>query len=384
LEILGISDIFAAFARKNLDRTTMEIKNPKFNYRQPASKKNPKLIEVPLTDRGAFEYYFCDAKFDRFDIWQNKGSAHVKELHRLLVDTGMIRRRKSDVMHPLPPLGENVVKVDLSDDDWDLYDEVYDEFRDWSVDEAKRVAREEGISPDDAVRQVLRKLANGEGVMRLTKVRQVLATGKIPGTVEWIHKFMDGSLTIRHADGHKGPVSDDPNRRKLILFVHHQEPRKLLIEHPELQQYGILTILPGQEQTGDSIQQHKRLFQSDDRHRLIICSMAAREGHTLTAAKDVYLHEIPFVPSWVVQMAGRCWARLSEDFEPHEATVHYAVTDQTEDTRLLQMNRIKKATFNAVIDGEGQDDSIKEIREEDIETLVRAFALGSKQIGVAA
>jgi len=375
LEILGIAHIFAAFARSKLKRTTMEIKNPKFDFKRPAGSKNPRTIEVPLTDKGAFEYYFCNAAFDKFFIWQNKGAANVKELHKLLIDTGMVRRRKSDVMHPLPKLTESVVKLSMTESAWAEYERLDEEFRDWAITEAKELAKEEGMSIEKAVGVITRKLDNGEAMMRLTKIRQWLGMGKVDGTVEWIHKFMAGDESV---------TGGDKTRQKVIVFVHHQDPRKALIEHPDLQQYGILTILPGGEQTGDSIQKHKRLFQKDDRYRLMICSMAAREGHTLTAAKDVYLHEIPFVPSWVVQMAGRCWARLSEDFEPHDANIHYAVVDGTEDPRLLQMNRIKKATFNAVIDGEGQDDSITEMKAESVETLVRSILRKTKEIGVAA
>lgn len=375
LEILGIDYIFAKFARSKLTRTTMEIKNPKFDFKRAANSKNPRTIEVPLTDKGAFEYYFCEAKFDKFHIWQNKGAAHVKELHKLLIDTGMVRRRKSDVMHPLPKLTEDVVKISMTSEAWAEYERLDEEFREWAINEARELARTENISIPKAIMEITRKLDNGEAMMRLTKIRQWLGMGKVDGTVEWIHKFMANDPEV---------TGGDETRQKLIVFVHHQDPRKALIEHPELQQYGILTILPGGDQTGESIQSHKRLFQKDDRYRLMICSMAAREGHTLTAAKDVYLHEIPFVPSWVVQMAGRCWARLSEDFEPHDANIHYAVVDGTEDPRLLQMNRIKKATFNAVIDGEGQDDSITEMKGESVETLVRSILRKTKEIGVAA
>ena len=67
-----------------------------------------------------------------------------------------------------------------------------------------------------------------------------------------------------------------------------------------------------------------------------MCYPGAREGLTLTAAKDVLVAEIPFMPDWVIQMAGRCWARLSRDYAPHEAHVHYAVAGYTIDEYLKQ------------------------------------------------
>ena len=111
--------------------------------------------------------------------------------------------------------------------------------------------------------------------------------------------------------------------------------------------------------------------------------MAAREGHTLTAASDVLLGELPFTPSWVVQMAGRCWARLSEQFEPHGATLHYGIVDVPEDARSLKRIMVKKSVFSKVIDGEGTEADVEELKQERLTTLLDVIQLGDLDLSVA-
>ena len=85
---------------------------------------------------------------------------------------------------------------------------------------------------------------------------------------------------------------------------------------------------------------------------LIICYSEAREGLTLTAAHDVLIVEMPFMSSWILQMAGRCWARVSELYPPHEAHIHYAMADLGIDKYLEEMVRQKGLLHRTIVDGE--------------------------------
>ena len=134
--------------------------------------------------------------------------------------------------------------------------------------------------------------------------------------------------------------------------------------------------------SGDEIQEAKRAFQEDDDVRLIICSMAAREGHTLTAAKDVLVVDMPYTPSWVVQIAGRCWARFSELYDPHEAYVHYLIAEDTIDKSILRKSRMKKKTFDAIIDNEGTEDLTGE-NEMPTDDLLASIVEGIVEVGIA-
>lgn len=371
LTILGIERVFSDYAMDRLGGVKAKVHN-RFGW---SSK--------PMWPKRAFETYFCAGAHDRYGAWHNDGTSNTIELNALLVEHGMVRRRKSDVMHPLPELFENVVLIEPSAAHRERYAELASDFRKVVLTAARDVAVQEGSSVEYAVRIALAKLVAGEQIMQMTALRQEVAAAKLEGTISWVHSFMDGSLTYPGPDGADVRVGDDPTRRKVILFVHHRAPRAAIASHPDLQRYGVVTIDPGGEMNDAAVQAAKARFQADPDIRLMVATMAAREGHTLTAAKDVYIHEIPFVPSWIVQMAGRCWARLSEDYEPHEATVHYAVAPGTIDIPSVRRVRLKSAIFSAVIDAEGQDESISDLRAEDLDSLVESMAITRKELGLA-
>lgn len=372
LQIIGVEDVFADYARSKLDSTKMKT----------WTRRGWRWTEI--TDRRAFEMRWCDGQYDSFKKWYAGGASNTAELNRLLLERVMIRRRKSDVMHPLPVLDEQLITIDLHEDHVDEYQEIDDNFTEWMKERAREEAEEQDISLAEALRLVYFKLENAAGVMRMTALRQAVARGKIEGLKDWIHQFMDGSLEyVPKAGPDKGEkirIGDNPDRKKLIVFAYHREIQELLIEDPELQQYGLVYI-----RSGENPQEAKRLFQKDPRARLMICYSGAREGHTLTAARDVLLAEIPFVPSWIVQMAGRCWARISEEFEPHEATVWYGISPGTIDSLLLHKVKLKKGMFNAVIDGEGLEEPEETdfSNEEQADILMEMIMQGHKTINIA-
>src|SRR5699024_11294896 len=93
----------------------------------------------------------------------------------------MIRRRKSDVMHPLPFLDEQLLTLDLDEDHVEEYQEIDRNFTEWMKEKAREEAEELDISLAEALRLVYFKLENAAGVMRMTALRQAVARGKIKG-----------------------------------------------------------------------------------------------------------------------------------------------------------------------------------------------------------
>jgi hypothetical protein len=83
-------------------------------------------------------------------------------------------------------------------------------------------------------------------------------------------------------------------------------------------------------------------------------------------------------------MAGRCWARFSELFEPHEANIHYAVVMGTIDGDLVRMVRLKKKQFDAVIDGEGQDDEdLEDLNDKSVDMLAQLLHINGGDLAIA-
>lgn len=362
--IHGVEHIFGEYAKRKLGKDEMIIKFWNQKLRRVITQRRE------MTEHRAFEEYFCKGKYYGHR-WVTEGAAHTAELNAMLTENLIIRRKKSDVISPLPDIHEQIVNVEMSEEWTKVYDQQQSEFALWAQTQIGTIMEMENVSKSKALHILKMKLKNAEQVMQMTQLRRTLSEGKVDPTVEWIHRFMAGDPEIVGEDADK--------RRKLILFVHHIEPRNAFLNHPDLQQYGIRHILSGAEQDGASIQEHKREFQADPDIRLLICSMAAREGHTLTAAYDIAMTDIPFTASWVQQIAGRCWARLPD---VHEAYLHYIVVPGTEDNRSIQRIRLKSLSFNAVIDGEGSDDDITDAMEEDISFVMEDVASKIRKLGI--
>lgn len=375
LKVIGVHEWIAGYAKETLPETTEYWRK---SWGGGATCKRGKM-----SSKRAFEIYFCNGYYDKYHNWWNSGASHIEELNELLItDASMVRRRKSDVMRPMPNLTENVVYTKLNEEYTDMYKEATVDFYNFYLEKAREIAAEEGISVDRAMKIASRKLDSSGLLMQIGELRKIASNGKPEAAIKWIDDFLQGDLVTKHADDVNAPVSDDPSRRKLIVFVHYRDTRDEIMSSELLSKYNPVYILPGGEMSGDEIQEAKRAFQEDDDVRLIICSMAAREGHTLTAAKDVLVVDMPYTPSWVVQIAGRCWARFSELYDPHEAYVHYMIAEDTIDKSILRKSRMKKKTFDAIIDNEGVEDLAKS-DDMPTEDLLENIVNGIVEVGIA-
>ena len=103
LHILGWADEFVEYAKKKLGKDV-----------KAKIKTRNGMRSVNLSKKMIFEKRWCGGYSDKFGAWQNGGSSNREELHQLLIEHGMIRRLKSDVMNPLPDLTEHLVSVPMS------------------------------------------------------------------------------------------------------------------------------------------------------------------------------------------------------------------------------------------------------------------------------
>lgn len=389
LSILGVEQRFGDYAMQRCGDER------KVDWYYNRSRREYVRKTSAMTPFRAFELYFCDGFWygDRNNgqtrsrskrVWSNRGAAHIAEFNALL-NTVMVRRRKADVMTPLPPIHEHVVTQRLTGEGLEEYRRVEHEFEAWCRAQVDHVMETEGVSRMAALRIIARRLASNKDIMQMTALRATLSHAKVQPTVDWITRFMEGDPEAMGVDPRDPEsVASVADRRKLIVFVHHRQTREALLHHPDIQKYGVVTILPTNEQTGEQVQQAKEAFQSTDADspRIIICTMAAREGHTLTAARDVFILEPPFVASWVTQMVGRCWARLPD---VHEAHVHMAIVPHSDDIRSLHRIRRKAVTFKAVVDNEAREadvDAVSAETEQDVDDLVESMSFMARSLGI--
>lgn len=357
LNVLGETEPFVEAASEEM--STTEINQP--FYRN--GRLQWKMRE--MSDKEIFERRWCAGGFGeqylagkgKGYVWMNFGASNLSELHRVLSETVMIRRKKRDVIQ-LPAPYERIVPVPLNDEQMEEYQEMKKNFRQYMFDIADEYADKWEVPLETAIRMLRGKLDFAEPLIQMSKLTQFVSRSKTDQIVKWVIRFMEGDKSIIDKDADK--------RKKLIVFAHHIDTQNELINNEELQKYGMVSILAGSK---DVVEVTER-FQKDDDCRLIICYSGAREGHTLTASYDVLIAEPPPVPSQAEQMACRCYARVSEDFEPHVAYVHYAITPNTVDVLQLRRMNLKKGISDAVIDGE-DDPSRSDKKEKEKRTAIQ-------------
>lgn len=344
LKVLGVENVYAKYAR---DRLMEDGEQMSVQISTGYGRKR-----VNLTGKMAFEARWCNGHVDKWGHWVNSGASHSAELHKLLISNSMIRRKKSDVIAPLPDLNQELLKVTLSAEDRVEYDRQANEFAEYLLGKTAAQARRDGVDEDYATHVASKKLEESEAVMRVSELRQTLGLAKSKVAVNWIKRFFDTDEI----------TGGDPNRNKLIVFCHHKEVQSFLVNHPDLKKYGVVNITEANT-SPKGIQEAKRSFQKDPNTRLIICSSGATAGHTLTAAWDTLQVELFWGPTLTYQAIGRNWARFSEEHEPHEAYYHTMVAMETIDMATYHSNIIKKSLMDGYIDGEEIDPELIEERD---------------------
>lgn len=337
--ILGLEKMFGEYA---IDHLPESEKMQKVMVGRGAVARGQKgarrqVKKVPIWGERAFQLYFCGATVDHFGDVSLHKATHKSELHSLLTNHVMIRRRKQDVMNMDDlPLRQQVHTFLLNDEDRAQYTALEKEFVDHCLAQAEIEAAERGITVKAAIREVEKKLFSAEKGMQHAALVQHLAESKIEQAIEWIEDFFN---------------NPDHEGEKLLVFGIRRVLLNALADDPRLEKFGRVAMLAG----GDH-QTPKKRFQKDPDCRLMICYSGARAGHTLTAAWHGLIVETPYMPDWTVQMAGRFWARFSEEYEPHDATLHFLVAENTIDTHILMQARNRKMDFDAIMDNETHED----------------------------
>jgi len=354
------SELWSQLMITGMDEPIVKHMNKRQKFPSRTKINARKTFTVPINDKLKFEIRYCKGRPGPFG-WEALGSDHEHELSQVLRSHGLIRRKKSEFITPLPLLYQNFIRCPLTEKGLKEYEMLEKEFKAHLSVKLQRKARKEKWTIEQLRSEKAdkwRKADIAEAIMKMTEARQKSAELKIPYIVNWLHRFFEGDPSI---------VGKSKNRKKIIVFAHHKETQKALIEHPELQKYGILSIIAGTKNTNDIVDE----FQNwNSGKNLMILNSESREGLTLTAAHDVLLVELPFQPSWIIQMAGRCWSRISELYPPHSAHLHYAVSDTNIDRYLEEMIRKKSWLHKTIIDGELVTDMMNdmesgEVKEED-------------------
>lgn len=271
--------------------------------------------------------------------WDFSGAANLDELNDKLRANCYIRRNKADVLTELPAKQRSIVAVEI--DNRAEYRKAENELISWLKEQA---ANDEKFSasiahlPADEQKKKRaeyamsagKKAARAEQLVRIEKLKQLSAQGKMAAVIEWVESFMESG-------------------EKLVLFAHHQNIIEKLAT--QFKSYTITgeTPLDKRQVAVDS-------FQNDPDTKLIICNIkAGGVGLTLTAASNVAFCELGWNPAEHDQAEDRCH-RIGQQ---SSVNAWYLLGAATIDVDIASLIEAKRSVVDAATEGgEVVDNSI--------------------------
>jgi len=250
--------------------------------------------------------------------WEYKGATNLDELHELLTETCMIRRRKADVLDQLPDKTRIVVPFELSKDGRKEYDYAENNFMRW-------LAKSQGKARAASARKAAQ-------LVKMGYLKRLAASLKYDQTTTWVDDFFDNS------DG------------KLVLFGVHKK-----IIQPLVERYKSSCVLVDGSVSGRKRQVAVDKFQGKDKIRLFVGNLqAAGVGLTLTAAHNAAFCELGWTPGEHTQGEDRIH-RIGQE---NAASCYYLVARNTIEEDLCLVLQEKQAVLEATLDGAGSGDDL--------------------------
>jgi SWI/SNF-related matrix-associated actin-dependent regulator 1 of chromatin subfamily A len=245
----------------------------------------------------------------------NKGN--LKKLNYLLHKQCYYRRLKSEAKADLPPKTRQVMLVDIDNrDEYDMAEQNFVKYL------KERMALSQG--------QVNQKLRS-EVLVQMGILKKIAAKGKLPAVKEWTQDLLD-------------------QEEKVVLFAYHREVQAELVKS-----FKNSVAIASQEVTPMSvIQENKRLFMTSKTHNVIVCSIsAAAEGHTLNAASNLAMTELP----WHFGKAEQCEDRIHRITNWLPANITYILAENTIDRHIYKVIMDKKDMHDAVTGTEEEEET---------------------------
>lgn len=213
------------------------------------------------------DYYWDGANY------KEGGIRNPKEFREHVQDI-VIRRERTEVMKELPLINRTMFYTELDAINQNTYDESVSDFVKWY--NSKVIGGEE----DDFETSTAM-------VAMLAKMRHITGLAKIPATVEWVDNFIT------------------ENERKLVLFVHHKDVGKLLLDELGKKQYKFPILKITAEMDGIERFNTQEQFNKTAKCIMIASTLASGEGLNLQTCSDCIMHERQWNPANEEQAEGR-------------------------------------------------------------------------------
>lgn len=265
-----------------------------------------------------YAHKFCNMRRTPWG-WDFSGASNLDELHSLLTNHLMVRRRKEDVLKDLPAKTRTVVPMELSRKDREEYEEAADDLIKWLVRKGK-LGR-------------AKKAAQAEQLVRMGYLKRLAGRLKKAHVVNWVQDFLDSS------DG------------KLILFGLHRKLIRAVEAH-----FGGVSVRVDGSVTGKARQRAIDAFNLNPKKRLFIGNIhAAGVGWSCTSSSTVAFCEIDWVPGNMIQAEDRAHG-LFRGVAGQAVSVYYLVADETIESYLVELIHRKQRVLDKTLDGRDEGD----------------------------
>jgi hypothetical protein len=231
-------------------------------------------------------------------IWNTSGASNLDEL-RDRTKSIILRRMKTDILD-LPEKIITPVFLELSNT---FYDDELEEFM--------------KITKEGKTKESITVTLN-----RLMKIRQIIATEKVPHTCELIDKFVEQG-------------------KKVIVFTNFTSSLDLIHER-----YKKNSVTLDGRMSKEKRQESVDKFQNNDKIKVFISNIVAGGvGITLTAAETVIMNDLSFVPAHHSQAEDRAYRYGQKN----SVLVYYPIFDNTIERNVYNILQKKKNIIDQVM-----------------------------------
>lgn len=250
---------------------------------------------------------YCGAVFNGFG-WDFSGSSNTEELHKILTESIMIRRKKSDVLKDLPDKIHSFVPMTLSN---------IAEYNSIENDVIGYLKMTRGEAAAD-------RASMAEIMVQIELLKQAAARGKLNAVIDWVKEFLESG-------------------EKLVLFGTH----KFVIDRL-MEEFGSVAVKIDGSSSMDDRNQAVEMFQNNPKIKLFNGNIkAAGVGLTLTASSNVGFIEYPWTPGELQQAADRCH-RIGQKFT---VNIYHLMVPGTIEEKIATLLDKKTKVIDSVLDG---------------------------------
>jgi SWI/SNF-related matrix-associated actin-dependent regulator 1 of chromatin subfamily A len=255
-----------------------------------------------------FTNRYCAPSYNGFG-WNYNGASNLDELHKILLDTCMIRRLKKDVLKELPDKVISILPVNS------FSKELKQEYQTAVDDMIITIKNEKGEKQNIELLNVLHQIE---------VLKQLAFKMKFDSIVEWVEDFLESG-------------------KKLVIFCnHHFAIDELMKKFPD-----ISVKLDGRDNIENRNTSVKE-FMNNDKIRLFVGNIkAAGEGITLTVSDTCLIVEFPWTPGEISQ----AFDRLHRIGQKESVNCYYMIASGTIEEDIVDLLDEKRKILDKALDG---------------------------------